>query len=103
MNMLTVLAFKANMAMIQMMSVVAGIDSAKSTTQNTIKPVVSNDVVPILAGILAVVCLFNVFKCWKKHRGGEEFQENVTGVFVTVVLIALVLAFNQWGWGMIGW
>lgn len=86
-----------------MMDVVAGVDSAKNTAKNTIKPVVTNDVVPILAGILAVVCLFNVFKCWRKHRGGEEFQENITGVFVTVVLIALVLAFNTWGWSMIGW
>lgn len=109
MNMLTVLmtAIYLKVSMIfqptMMADVVAGVESAGDTTKNTIKPIVENVVMPLGAGILAVILLVEIMKCRSKHKGGEEFTDNLKACGILIVAIALVVAFNVWGWRMIGW
>lgn len=109
MNMLTVLmtAIYLKVSMIfqptMMADVVAGVESAGDTTKNTIKPIVENVVMPLGAGILAVVLLIELIKIRGKHQHGEEFTDNLRTCGILIVAIALVVVFNVWGWRMIGW
>lgn len=86
----------------QIMDVVAGVNQAKDTAINTIKPVVNNDLVPILAVVVAVVLLVNIFKCISHQHHSEEFQTNLVLIGICVVVLAVVISFPAWGWTMVG-
>lgn len=86
----------------QVMDVVAGVQQAKDTAVNTIKPTVNTVLVPILAIVVGIVCLISVARCVHHHNRGEEFSANIALIGICLVVIAVIVSFPQWGWTMIG-
>lgn len=83
-------------------SVVNGLTTAKTNALQTIKPTVNQVVVPLLCAAATAFILFFIFKCLKMHRAGEDYHNNLIGVIVCAVILAVISTFPAWGWSMAG-
>ena len=77
--------------------ITTALTEAKETVSSTLQTVINVIVVPLATIALAIVLLFNVISLVKKKRGGEGYSENITGIVMCVVAIAVVASFPAWG------
>lgn len=79
----------------------SGLEQAKNEVVDKIKFLVNNIAIPIIATVLVGILIFNIAKAVKKHRTGEGYGENITGIVITVLVLALVVSAPAWIWQMI--
>lgn len=79
----------------------SGLEQAKNEVVEKIKYLVNNIAIPIIAAVLVGILIFNIAKAVKKHRTGEGYGENITGIVITVLVLALVVSAPAWIWQMI--
>ena len=84
------------------MDIKTGLLEAKSTVLDIVQFVVNFIAVPVICAILGSLLVFNIAKAYKKHRGSETYGENLAGIFLLVLCIALVASSPVWLWTMVG-
>lgn len=85
-----------------LLDVKAGITAAKNEAIDTLKFLVNDVAIPIIATVLAGILILAIAKCVKKHREGEDYSKNIVSCVVIVVVIALVISARIWVWLVVG-
>lgn len=80
----------------------AGLSAAKAEAMGTLQFFVNNVLVPIIGAVLVFFLIYEIASAARKHKHGEEFQDDITKIIVIVIVLALVGSFPFWGWQMIG-
>ncbi len=103
MNLVTTLMsrFSGIISLPHLLSVQGGLTSAKNEVLDTIKFLVNTILIPLASAFLIGMLVFNIVKAVKKHHGAEPYGENITGIIIVVVVLAVVVSSPAWIWTMI--
>lgn len=80
----------------------AGLNMAKSNAMGVIKFFINYIAVPLGAAVILGFVIFFIISAAKKHKMGEDYQDDIIKIVVALVMLALVVSFPAWGWRMIG-
>lgn len=83
------------------LDVQGGLTAAKNEALNTVKFLVNNILIPIASAVLVGLLILNIIKAYKKHHGAEPYGENITGIVIIIVILALVVSAPTWMWNLI--
>lgn len=83
-------------------NITSGLSMAKENTMQIIHFCVDKVAVPIGAGVILLVIVMIAIGATKKHRAGDDYQEDLWKGLIAIVGLGLVISFPYWGWAMIG-
>ena len=80
----------------------SGLSQAKENMMDILQFGINYILIPVAAAIILGFLIFFIVGAAKKHKMGEEYQDDVFKILIAVVILALVVSFPTWGWTMIG-
>lgn len=83
------------------LDVKSGLTSAKNEAVTMVKFIVENVAIPVIAAVLVGLLIFNIAKAVKKHHGAEPYGDNLIGIGIVVIVLAVVISAPNWMWSMI--
>lgn len=80
----------------------AGLGVAESNMMELLQYIVNVLVIRFAAVVIMGFIIFFIVGATKKHKMGEEYQDDINKIIVAIIGLGLVVSFPSWGWRLIG-